>query len=666
LTGLAGFAVRLNWNEADARSAAIINHLASQVVDDLQGRTWLITAGEIDNNILIAAHDQGVSVKLLDRSRGNDSVYRRHLSSCFSDPNLKSLVEVSLMAFLQEWLKSGPEISRTVAVFSMPDLWFSAGLDYLPHRTLYLGVETNAPVAPAIMIDRHRSFWEQEIPHLKAADLASGAARTFTPFVRRHISMEANNFGVWLEDHGQPAQAYEAYARARDLDGENISALLNQYVLAKAGGNFSDRQEIIQQVDALVRNGRQKARVWALARSYGYVRMPEAFAEIGLSWAVSGYPGMAVSGLRRAIELKGENAPRLKQLLAAVYLVQDQPQESAELYKEVLAQSPNNRNALLGLARTRIRSHDFAGAGELLTRLEKMGASREVTALEWVQIYLATGELDRARIQLEELVELNPNNQSAWTLLAALHYSRQDEAGLQECLKRIEQSAKPTFAGLILQGLIAMDRQQLENARRYFEQALVMQSRNLTVLGLMLQLDVRMNRPDSAEARVRQMLELDPDHAEANYILGSLQFRRLQVTLAEASYRRSLARERKAETLNDLAWLLQSRGALDEAETLAREALDRNPLMASAWDTLGVTLMKQGRLSDSEAALLKAMALNADLLPIQVHLAELYAAQGSDDKVQPLVARLLERADELSLDERNSLLRLRHEAGATK
>jgi tetratricopeptide (TPR) repeat protein len=661
LTGGAGYAVRLNWNEADARPAALINRLAHQVVDDLQGRTWLITAGEIDNNILIAAHDRGVPVELLDQTRGNDSVYRHHIASRIDDVNLKSLAEVSLLAFLQEWMKSGRDISRTVAVFSMPDLWFSAGLDYLPHRTLYLGVETNSPVSPAVMIDAHRSFWKEEIPRLRAAALQPGHASPFSAFVVRHLSMEANNLGVWLEDHHQPEAASEAYARARELDDDNISALLNQYVLAQAGGTFPDREDVIQKVDALVRDGRQKTRVWSLARSYGYVRMPEAFAEIGLSWAVSGYPGMAVSGLRRAIALKGENAPRLKQLLAAVYLAQDQPQESTDLLNEVLAHAPDNRNALFGLARIRIRAGDYVEAGALLTRLEKMGASRERTALEWVQIYLATGEFDRARVQLEELVELNPRNQSAWTLLAALHYSRQDEAGLQACLKQIEQSSQPTFAGLILQGLIAMDRQNLENARRFFEQALVQQPRNSILLGLMLQLDVRMNRPAEAEARVRQLLELDPEHAEANYILGSLQFRRLQVALAEASYRRSLARERKAETLNDLAWLLQTKGAFEEAETLAREALERNPLIATLWDTLGVILRKRGRLAESETALLKAASLNTEQLSIQVHLAELYAAQGARDKVRTLIVRLLERADELDVDDRNALLRLRNE-----
>jgi len=448
------------------------------------------------------------------------------------------------------------------------------------------------------------------------------------------------------------------------LEPDNISALLNQYVLAQADTNRVGRDEVIGRVDELVRDGRRKAPVWSLARTYGYVRMPEAFAEIGLSWAMSGYPGMAVSGLRRAIELKGEQAPRMKQLLAAVYLAQDQPEQSAELYGEVLAQAPENRNALFGLARSRIVAGDYAGAGELLRRLEKLGASRERTALEWVQIDLATGEWDRARVQLQELVELNPRNLSAWTLLAALHYSRQDEAGLQECLKHLEQAERPPFAGLILQGLIAMDRQRLENARRFFEQALVLQPRNVILLGLMLQLDVRMNRPEGAEARVRQLLELDPDHVEANYILGSLQFRRQQVTLAEASFRRSLARDRKPEALNDLAWLLQSRGMLDEAEALVREALERNSLMASAWDSLGVILLKRGRLEESETALLKAISLQSEQPAFQVHLAELYVARGAMEKARPLVTRLLEQASGVEWEDRNTLLRLRREMNA--
>lgn len=663
LTGLAAYAARLNWKEADARSAAIINRLARQIVDDLQGREWLVTAGEIDNNILIAARDRGVTVRLLDQTRSHDSVYRRQFAAGIADPALKSLAEVSLLAFLQEWLKSGPEIPRTVAVLSMPDLWLAAGLNYLPHRTLYLAAETSAPVSTETLIERHQTFWAQEIPRLQAASNSEHAA-FFNAFVRRQLSMVANNFGVWLEDHGLAAPAFEAYVRARELDTENVSALLNQYVLAQTGKDLPDRQKIIQQVEALSRDGRKKARVWSLSRAYGYVRMPEAFAEIGLSWAVSGYPGMAVSGLRRAIDLKGENAPRLKQLLAAVYLSQDQPRESVELYREVLARTPDNRNALYGLARALIRAGDYTQAGELLSRLEKMGTSRERTALEWVQIYLATGEFDRARIQLEELVELNPGNQSAWTLLAALHFARQDEDGLQACLKQIERASPPTFAGLILQGVIAMDRQNLENARRFFEQALVIQPRNITLLGLMLQLDVRMNRPEAAEARVRQLLELDPDHADANYVLGSLQYRRLQINLAEASYRRSLARERKPEALNDLAWLLQTRGAWEEAETLAREALKLHPGLSAGWDTLGVILFKRGRLADSEAALLKAVSLNPDSISSQVHLAEVYAAQGAADKTRALVDRLMNQADALDADERKTLLRLQHETGS--
>jgi predicted Zn-dependent protease len=81
---------------------------------------------------------------------------------------------------------------------------------------------------------------------------------------------------------------------------------------------------------------------------------------------------------------------------------------------------------------------------------------------------------------------------------------------------------------------------------------------------------------------------------------------------------------------------------------------------------LGVILLKRGRLADSESALLKAVSLNADLMSIQVHLAEVYAAQGFTDKAQPLIARLLERTDTLDPNERNVLLRLRHETGTPK
>jgi tetratricopeptide (TPR) repeat protein len=67
--------------------------------------------------------------------------------------------------------------------------------------------------------------------------------------------------------------------------------------------------------------------------------------------------------------------------------------------------------------------------------------------------------------------------------------------------------------------------------------------------------------------------------------------------LAEDSLNRSLAERRTPETLNDLAWAVLVLGRPDEAEALVKEALAKNNQLTTAWDTLGMVYLKQGKLA---------------------------------------------------------------------
>ena len=89
-----------------------------------------------------------------------------------------------------------------------------------------------------------------------------------------------------------------------------------------------------RELDMLLRTLESKLRVWSLARHSGYVRMPQAYADLGWTWALSGQPGLAVAGLRKAMELMPEgHRSQLKQTLAGLYLAQEDDARSAALYR---------------------------------------------------------------------------------------------------------------------------------------------------------------------------------------------------------------------------------------------------------------------------------------------------------------------------------------------
>jgi predicted Zn-dependent protease len=179
----------------------------------------------------------------------------------------------------------------------------------------------------------------------------------------------------------------------------------------------------------------------------------------------------------------------------------------------------------------------------------------------------------------------------------------------------------------------------------------------------LLRLDVQEGRKDLATQHIRSLLLLDPGHPFANQVLASFHLERKEYALAETSLRKSLQRQRTPSVLNDLAWVLQERGALQEAETLIREAVKADPAPYNFWDTLGVILLKLNKLDEAEESLKKAVSLFSEDSVVQVHLAELYEKKGEGRRAAALAEDLLGRAPGLPPEDRETLRRMVRQHG---
>jgi Tfp pilus assembly protein PilF len=284
-------------------------------------------------------------------------------------------------------------------------------------------------------------------------------------------------------------------------------------------------------------------------------------------------------------------------------------------------------------------------------------------ASEWAALLAASGNTAKARIVLDELLELNPSQARAWAMLVAILVQDKDEQGLARCIERMRLTG--AGRGMILsvaEGHRALMRNAVDEAQAHFENVLALKPDHAHVLDVMLRLDVLQRREDDAAERARMLLTMDPGNALANYIRGSIQLRDGQLMLAEDSFRKSLAGARRSEVLNDLAWLLQTREAYEEAERLAREALEMNDAFAGAWDTLGVILTKTERLSEAEEALTRSLAGAQGNPEVLLHLAELYARKGDKKRLRELVETLTEQERYLSRKQLKALGRLRAES----
>ncbi len=645
----------LNFREADARPARALQQYARAVVRAVPPRQWLVTDGPFDSSLQIAAHEEGIPLRIFNLRLAGNPTYMKHIAGSFDNPRLQGLAAVDGMAFLQEWMRSDAEFPRKVVFLSLADFWLSAGLQAIPECVLFAGAAGAGLPDPGTVWKQHEAFWKE--PFVKPLiTLRENQMLSFNAALAlRRLSLVANNTGVMMEDAGRPVEAYAAYQKARELDPDNISAILNQLTLLRGGHAAPDAAQVEQDFKKMAEGLKNRLQIWSLSRVYGYVRMPEAYANLGFAWAYSGQPALAVAGYKRAIDLATAGKDRLSQGLAMAYVAQDQHEAGEAVLRGILANNPTNVPALVSLARMAVREAKFKEAGEFLDRIRATGVARTELAVEYAVLHLAAGDAARARVVLQELADTKPDLPIPWVLLSGVAIEQEDDGLVRDCERRLQKVRGKDFLATAALGQIALYRKDYASARIHIEQALQMRPAATALLDMLLRLDVAEGQKDQAAVHVRRLILIDPGHPFANQVLASLQLERKEYAQAESSLRKSVERGRKPELLNDLAWVLYVRGNLEEAETLAREAVAARERDFNFKDTLGVILAARGKLADAETVLNQALALAPDAAMVQLHLAELHAAKGNTRKAAEMADALMGRLSVLSVEDQRKV-----------
>ena len=660
IIGLLVFAAIRNAGETNGRGAAMLRWFAAEVVDSLEGREWLVTDGLLDAQCQLAARDRGATLNVINLRLRNSQVLAKVLASRFEDTRMRNLAQLGIVPLLQGWLKEDPEVERKLAVMSDPDIWVGSGFEVIPNILVFLGWREGEEVDALALFEKHQAFWKklQAAPRVGPRD----PLLPLRDYLYRHMGKVANNLGVLLEDAGEEKAAFAAYRQAREIDPENVSALLNMDVMIQHGFESALKEEIDREIEALkVEVEKGNVRVWSLSRYYGYVRLPESFAAMGWAWAASGNAGMAVSEMKRAMELLPRDRQQpVKQALAGFYLLQEQNEESEALYYELLVENPEHPQALLGMARLKIPQGKFSEALDLLSRAQEAGTPRPLVDLERATVQVATGKPDEALLILEDLVDVNPNLIRAWSLMVHIYIQRGEPAELEKCLGRLDRmGGAQGLVQSVGKAHLAMLQNDFQAAVARFEEAQSLRPQSTEILEWLVRLNMLLGRKQETEERAKELLRVNPDHAFANHILGMLQMEEGENELAEDSLRRAVTSRRSPIALNDLAWLLQERGKLDEAEKLTREALKSKRDLYQAWDTLGTIFAKTGRDSAAEKAFKQALAFAAEDPAVLLHLAELYIRTGNTGEAVKLVETVESREDDLRPDYRALLASIR-------
>ena len=138
----------------------------------------------------------------------------------------------------------------------------------------------------------------------------------------------------------------------------------------------------------------------------------------------------------------------------------------------------------------------------------------------------------------------------------------------------------------------------------------------------------RAGRLDRAEPIYRQILKTQPDHAEANHLLGALAYQAGNPLAAIGLVEKALRADgRRSEYHNTLGEALTASGRLEEAAASYRRAIDIYPGLDAAHSNLGNALLALGNTNEAIASYRQALKLTPGLARTHYNLAKALSKQ---------------------------------------
>jgi tetratricopeptide (TPR) repeat protein len=278
--------------------------------------------------------------------------------------------------------------------------------------------------------------------------------------------------------------------------------------------------------------------------------------------------------LREALAIRPGSVPaRLK--LAEVLREAADSARSAELYRQLLNEAPENATAHYGLGRLLDGPDAIAEFRKALELFPRYGAAQFALAAAYRKI----GETKRAQ---EALSDYERNK----TLIPPL-----DDPEMA-AVRALNLSA----TGLLSQAAELEKDGRLAEALERHNRAIAMDPKLVDAYVNMISLYGRLQRDGDAEQAYRQAIALDPNRAGTYYNFGVFCFERQRLSDAKAAFESAVRlNPQHAEALHNWAVILEREGKWEQAAALYRRAIEVKPAYPLAHFHLGRLYANQNR-----------------------------------------------------------------------
>jgi tetratricopeptide (TPR) repeat protein len=613
-----------SFSAVDARQGAFADRVAQELLAVMKGRDWLISNGHIDNHLLIQAFMRGKPLVLVPLRPQDPPQERAQLkgliaaSPVFAGQNrqrLQNALSIGTVRFVMEWLTTDRKAGSRVMVLALPDIWTACGYRAVPEGLAFGGVLPDQKLDLASLAKENRMFSERVVPLLAGWGEEPRYSAALRETLRMRAGFAANEMGVLFEEAREFEAAYQAYSRAGQIDPMNISAAINGYALAATQKMHPEALDRLRKnINTMTANGRYEGQgnTWIL-QNYGTIRLPAFYQQQAAMWSSIGARAVSTEKIRKALALSEQTGASALVENAMVYLHTGDSAKAESCYLAALHKDASNKEALSGICTMMLSKQNTLEAEKWLQKGLEAGIAKDALLYQTVMLAILKRDTAKALKLLKEATEKHPTDLRYWTLQAELMLNQGDAEIVEHTILPEMQKALKTpnhFLIHAIRGFLLRNKgpAYFKEARLSLLKAVALNAAMPDLWSAVFELDGALKTPEFTEADARSLLRTDPDHARANYLMGSSLLARGKVLEAEDFLRRSIEKDPTAEACNDLGENLRLQKKLAEAERFARQALAIDPGLPPALDTLACIQFDAGKVAESAQAAAKAVA----------------------------------------------------------
>lgn len=448
--------------------------------------------------------------------------------------------------------------------------------------------------------------------------------------LERALKIDAKDAGTWilvgeLDRLKNDAKTAEAdYLNALKSDPKNVAAHLSLASLHLAAGRFEAAQTevgaarksapnnlMVEYTQALVyfRQGKQSQARDALQEVLRNApdHLPSTLLAGAVAFSLGSYE-QAEQYTANVVARSPRNRYARK-LLAATLLKLGQPSRALDTLKPALAGDPKDADLLALAGETYLQVKDGAKAAEYFEKAATAAPNSAKVRTALGVARLATGEAVHGVEELETAVQLDPSSTRADMALILVHLRKHEYDKALAAVGVLEKKLPNSPVVYNLRGGAYLGKSDLVNARKSFEQALVVAPTYVTAAINLAKLDLVEKNPQAARARFEAVLAKDKDNLQAMLALANLAVDEKQ--MVSWLERASKAHPATLQPRRLLAEYFVRKNEPQKALVIAREAQAANVRDPEALSLLGETQLAAGEKQNA----LTTYTQLAELLP---------------------------------------------------